>query len=71
MKQFIAVGCLALGATFLMLSFVIPAIATANTDIISGADWGTFLFHFREIGWMRIVGVVCLCFGLLSYRKGW
>ncbi len=45
------------GALFLLASLIIPIYKTAETNIIAGAGWPTFRFHFHQTQWLFVAGV--------------
>ena len=46
------------GILFLLASLIIPIYKTRKTNIIGGAGWPTFQFHFHETQWLFVAGVV-------------
>lgn len=58
-----------LSIAMLVLSIVLPVFATANTNIIGGADWPTFWFHFQKTAWLAWLGVFGLCLSKFLKRK--
>ena len=46
------------GVLFLLASLIIPIYKTAETNIIGGAGWPTFRFHFHQTQWLFVAGVV-------------
>lgn len=46
------------GILFLLASLIIPIYKTGKTNIIGGAGWPTFQFHFHQTQWLLWTGVV-------------
>ena len=69
MKHKITGIVMILGSMLLGLSVALPVIATSNTNIIGGADFATFLFHFGRTSWMAFVGIASIVVCLLVRHK--
>lgn len=46
MKKIIAIALLIFGVLLFAVPLVLAVIATANTNVIGGADLATFIYHF-------------------------
>ena len=58
-----------LAIALLVLSIILPTIATANTNIIGGAGWPTFWFYFQKTALLAWLGTFGLCLSIFLRRK--
>ena len=54
----IAVISFIIGILAILASVVIAFLSAANTNIVGGAGWLTFLYHFGQISWLAWIGAV-------------
>lgn len=70
MKKAIVVTLLVIGILMICVPLILAVIATANTNVIGGAGWHTFQYHFfREISGLYFLiscaGAACAAAGAI------
>lgn len=72
MKRGAAKVLLIIANLLMLLSILIPAVSTATSNVIGGADWPTFRMYFRETLWLGVIGVIlwiCAVVALMPRKK--
>ena len=74
MKKKYSIALLFVGGVFICLSVLLAIVATANKDIIGGADWSTFCFVFFSensglYAFLALIGVLFVASAVLCITK--
>ena len=59
MNKKLPFSLLIIGILLIIASVITAALSMANVNVIGGAGWPTFVFHFGKNAWLAVVGA-CL-----------